>query len=338
MEQLTALQIVDKRLRALVDAALEDSGGLLRLAPCWVPRSFLLPGGRLRLHPEDLYAFGLNRGGIDERWFSSTIPAMNEGRVPDEGFSYCVYRNTRFTLANAVEECGADVVGNGIWESYRRWPVYAKFFDNLGPIPHHMHQSQEHAKLVGQEGKPEAYFFPPQYNTIQNRFPYTFFGLEPGTTKDQVKFCLERWEKGDNGILDLSRAYRLKTGTGWLVQPGFLHAPGSLCTFEAQWGSDVASMFQSLVEGRAIPRSFLVKDMPPERHNDLDFIISELDWDANVNPEIKKNHYLEPIAVANTGSEGYLDRWIIYGKNSGQATFHGQRIDRSTWRNMHYSR
>jgi hypothetical protein len=326
MEDVASLQIVDKRLRALVDAALEDNDGLLRLAPCWVPRSFLVPGNRLRLHPGDLYAFGLNRGGIDERWFSSTIPAMNEGRVPDEGFSYCVYRNTRFTLANAIEECGAHIVGNEIWEKYGRWPVYAKLFDNLGPIPLHMHQSQEHAKLVGQEGKPEAYFFPPQYNTSPNRFPYTFFGLEPGTTKDQVKLCLERWEKGDNGILDVSKAYRLKTGTGWLVHPGFLHAPGSLCTYEAQWGSDVASMFQSLVEGREIPRSFLVKDMPPERHNDLDFIVSELAWEANVDPEIKRNHYLEPIAVAGTGSEGYLDRWVIYGKIQGKQLFTAKEL------------
>ncbi|MEA2735551.1 MAG: hypothetical protein QOE14_2002, partial [Humisphaera sp.] len=41
-----------------VEAALEESGGLLRLAPCWVPRSFLQPGKRLKLDPKDLYAFG----------------------------------------------------------------------------------------------------------------------------------------------------------------------------------------------------------------------------------------------------------------------------------------
>jgi hypothetical protein len=66
--------------------------------------------------------------------------------------------------------------------------------------------------------------------------------------------------------------------------------------------------------------------VPPERHNDLDFIISELDWEANVNAEIKKNHYLEPIAVADTGSEGYLDRWIIYGKIQGQQLFTAKEL------------
>ena len=63
--------------------------------------------------------------------------------------------------------------------------------------------------MVGQEGKPESYYFPPQHNNTGNNFPYTFMGLEPGTTKAQVRKCLENWNKGDNGILDLSRAYRL---------------------------------------------------------------------------------------------------------------------------------
>ena len=35
-------------------ATLGDTGGLLRLAPAWVPRSFLQPGKRLKLHPDDL--------------------------------------------------------------------------------------------------------------------------------------------------------------------------------------------------------------------------------------------------------------------------------------------
>ncbi len=276
MKTITSLQTVDSNLQSLVDAALEQSGGLLRLAPCWVPRSFLQPGRRLKLHPDDIYAYGLDRGGIDERWFGSTTPAANENRTPDEGLSYCVFDGKRFTLAAAIQERGAQIIGESIWNKYRRWPVYSKFFDNMGPIPHHMHQSAEFARLVGQEGKPESYYFPPQHNQVGNNFPYTFMGLEPGTTKDQVKKCLENWNLGDNGILDLSKAYRLKPGTGWLIGPGLLHAPGSLVTYEPQWGSDVFSMFQSLVEGREVPRALLVKDMPPEKHFDLDFIVSEL--------------------------------------------------------------
>jgi len=326
MKTVTSLKTVDTNLRPLVQNALEKAGGLLRLAPCWVPRSFLQPGRRLKLHPDDLYAYGLDRGGIDERWFGSTTPAANENRTPDEGLSYCVFEDKRFTLADAIQECGPQIVGEAIWTKYGKWPVYSKFFDNMGPIPHHMHQSQEHAKLVGQEGKPESYYFPPQHNTVGNNFPYTFMGLEPGTTKEEVKRCLENWNRGDNGILDLSRAYRLKPGSGWLIGPGILHAPGSLCTYEPQWGSDVFSMFQSLVEGRETPRALLVKDIPPDKHFDLDFIISELDWEANVDPNFKENHYLEPVPVAGTSSEGYVDRWVVYGKINGEQLFTAKEL------------
>src|SRR5687767_15254288 len=106
---VTDLKTVKKNVQKSVENALGESNGLLRLAPCWVPRSFLQPGKRLKLAPEDLYAFGLNRGGIDERWFASTTPAANENRTPDEGLSYVVAGNQRFTLRAAVEELGADL-------------------------------------------------------------------------------------------------------------------------------------------------------------------------------------------------------------------------------------
>jgi hypothetical protein len=320
------LKTATKNVKGIVEAALEDSGGLLRLAPCWVPRSFLQPGKRLKLHPDDLYAFGLNRGGIDERWFASTTPAANDNRTPDEGLSYCVVGRQRFTLKQAVAECGSTIIGERIWKKYKRWPVYSKFFDNMGPIPHHMHQSQKQAKLVGQEGKPESYYFPPQHNNVGNNFPYTFMGLEPGTKKEDVRRCLENWNKGDNGILDLSKAYRLKPGSGWLIGPCILHAPGSLCTYEPQWGSDVFGMYQSLVEGRAVPWELLVKDVPKSKHKDLDYLVDQLDWEANVDPNYKDNHYLEPVPVADTRKEGYVDRWIVYGKIDSEQLFSAKEL------------
>jgi hypothetical protein len=308
----------------LLDSALDAGDGLLRLTPNWVPRSFLHPGKRIKLHPDDWYAFGAHRGGIDERWFASTTEAANENRVHDEGLSYVAFNGQRFTLRDAVAEAGMRLVGKPIFDKYKKWPVYSKFFDNMGPIPHHMHQSQEHAKLVGQEGKPESYYFCPQYNNCDNNFAYTFMGLEPGTTKDQLRKCLQDWDKGDNGILDLSRAFRLKRGTGWLIPPGVLHAPGSLCTYEPQWGSDVFGMFQSIVEGRYVPWSLLVKDMPKDKHQDLDFIISELDWEKNVDTHFKEHNYIEPITAAE--GKGWVDKWIVYGKIDGAQLFSAKEL------------
>jgi hypothetical protein len=310
----------------ILDSALDAGEGLLRLTPTWVPRSFLHPGRRLRLHTDDLYAYGADRGGIDERWFGSTTEAANEGRVWHEGLSFCSFEDKTFLLRDAVSEAGSRVIGSPIYEKYDRWPIYSKFFDNMGPIPHHMHQRFEDAELVGQEGKPESYYFAPQYNNVDNNFSYTFMGLEPGTTKSQVRKCLEDWNKGDNGILDLSKAYRLKRGTGWLIPPGVLHAPGSLCTYEPQWGSDVFGMFQSIVEGRYVPWSLLVKDMPEEKHQDLDFIMGQLDWEKNIDPNFKDSNYLEPIVDPEKSGVGYTDRWIVYGTVDSQQLFSAKEL------------
>ena len=105
-----------------------------------------------------------------------------------------------------------------------------------------------------------------------------------------------------------------------------LHAPGSLCTYEPQWGSDVFGMYQSLVEGREVPWSLLVKDMPKNKHRDLDFIVDQLDWDENTDPNFKDNHYLEPVPVADTRSEGFVDRWIVYGKVAGEQLFTAKEL------------
>jgi hypothetical protein len=303
---------------AILNRALDAGEGLLRLTPTWVPRNFLHPGKRIKLAPTDWYALGTHRGGIDERWFASTTEAANDGRSWDEGLSYIMLDGERFLLRDAVEEAGPRIIGKDIWEKFRRWPVYSKFFDNMGPIPHHMHQQHKHAALTKQQGKPECYYFPPQLNAADNHFDYTFMGLEPGTTKDDVRRCLEDWDKGDNGILDLSRAYRLKPGTGWMIPAGVLHAPGSMCTYEPQWGSDVFGMYQSLVEGREVPWSLLVKDVPTDKHRDLDFIIDQLDWEKNVDPCFKQSNYVEPIVDKEASGDGYTDRWIDYGHFDGE--------------------
>ena len=310
----------------VVDRAVDAGEGILRLAPNWVPRSFLSPGFRLKLHPEDVYALGVNRGGIDERWFSSTTPAANPGAPPDEGLSYIVNGDERCTLLDAVAARGAPLIGQPMWDTYHRWPVYSKFFDNMCAIPHHMHQNDEQAHLIGMDGKPEAYYFPPQLNAVPNTFPYTFFGLEPGVTKAELRRCLERWNAGDNGILDLSKAYRLKPGTGWLVPPCVLHAPGSLVTYEPQWGSDVFGMYESLPADGPCSWDLMTCCVPKDKHHDLDYLVDQLDWDENTDPNFRDNHYLVPIPAADAASKGYVDRWVVYGKVNGKELFSAKEL------------
>src|SRR5262245_63448528 len=101
--------------RNLIVEALAQGEGVVRLAPCWVPRSFLMPGGRLKLDPRDLYALGAHRGGIDERWFSSTTKADNGPGTPeDEGLSYIAIGDKRVLLREAIETLGDEILGPNV--------------------------------------------------------------------------------------------------------------------------------------------------------------------------------------------------------------------------------
>jgi hypothetical protein len=85
-------------------------------------------------------------------------------------------------------------------------------------------------------------------------------------------------------------------------------------------------MFQSLVEGREVPWSLLVKDVPKEKHQDLDFIIEQLDWEKNIDTHFKEHNYLEPITDKSRSGPGYTDRWIVYGTVDGGQLFSAKEL------------
>ena len=306
--------------REIAQRALDQGQGIVRLAPNWVPRYFCVPGRRIKLHPDDYYALGMDRGGIDERWFSSTTPADNGPlTAPNEGMSFIVVedgdRTEKVLLKSAIHELGSALLGDRIWGRYGGWPMYSKFFDNQAALGFHIHHDDAHAALVDQLGKPEAYYFPPQVNNHGGDFPYTFLGLQRGATRDQVRACLEGFARGDNKITTLSQAYRLEVGTGWDVPPGVLHAPGSLCTYEPQKASDVFAMYQSLVGDQILPEQLLWKNTPSEKVGDFDYLMSVMDWDTNVDPNFGSKHLMRPVPVKPLGemeAQGYVENWICY--------------------------
>src|SRR3954464_3540839 len=109
--------------RSAVQVAVDAGSGILRLEPAWVPRTFMLPGRRLKLHPQDLYALGGHRGGINERWFSSTTNADNGPDTPaDEGRSYVRTGNrSRLLLKGAVETAGDLLIGSIVMQRDGGW-------------------------------------------------------------------------------------------------------------------------------------------------------------------------------------------------------------------------
>jgi len=307
-------------VKMIADNALNHGEGILKLSPTWVPRSFCIPGRRIKLHPDDYYALGGERGGIDERWFASTTPADNGPLTSkDEGLSHIVFRDGKKTekilLRDAISELKSEIIGERLWNQFNGWTMYSKFFDNLKALPFHIHHNDKYAQLTGQLGKPEAYYFPPQVNNHGGDFPYTFFGLNPGTTRDQVRICLENFSKGVNKITDLSSAQALRVGTGWDVPPGVLHAPGSLCTYEPQKASDVFAMYESITGDTVIPEELLWKNTPDNRIGDFDFLLDVIDWELNLDPNFVQNRKMTPIQVNNDGTgikEGYIEYWICY--------------------------
>lgn len=314
-------------IRELAEKALEQGKGILRLAPNWVPRVFCTPGRRIKLHPDDYYALGGNRGGLDERWFVSTVPADNGPlTAPNEGLSFVVLKEGTKTkqvlFGDVVNELKDQLIGKRLWDTYGGWPMFAKFFDNQDPLPFHLHHTDKYARLVNRRSKHEAYYFPPQMNNHVGDFPFTFFGFQSGVTKEQVRDCLVNFSKGDNKITNLSKAYRLELETGWDVPPGVLHAPGTLCTYEPQEASDIHAMVQSLVTGRVIEEEHLWGRIPKDKRGDVDFFMGVIDWDLNFDPDFRANRLMRPRPVKDIEemqAEGYIDKWICYKSDAFSA-------------------
>src|SRR5262249_4940102 len=131
----------DQHVKEIARKALDQGNGVVRLMPTWVPRAFCVPGRRLRLDTRDLYAFGGNRGGIDERWFSSTTKADNGPlTTDDEGLSYIYNGGEKVTLRDSIGLMGEEFLGKEAVQKYGSWMMYSKFFDNMYPLPHHLHQ------------------------------------------------------------------------------------------------------------------------------------------------------------------------------------------------------
>jgi len=300
--------------KTMIQNAFEKGEGIFQLAPCWIPRLFNKPGRRLKLHPDDYFALGLQRGAIVERWFSSLTRVITKDSPEDEGLSYVNTNDKedgKVLFAEAVEDLGAALIGDELKATYGTWPMFSKFFDFDKPLFHHLHQGEEEAALVGMNAKPEHYYFPPQYNNHFGEFPLTYFGIDPGVSKEQVKDCLRNFRNFDTRITELAPAFRLQLGTGWYVPPRVLHAPGSLLTYEPQWNSDAMSVWENIVAGEIMDEHHLTQCVPKDKHNDVDFLFSLLDWELNTCSNFRERFFRPPLVCAT--SQAHTEKWICYG-------------------------
>ena len=298
----------------IIRETFERGEGVLRLIPTFVPRAWGKAGRRLHLHPDDYYALGVDRGEIKERWLSSiNFAYSNQGAEDDEGLSYVqtgAGTKGKILLREFVKQLGSELIGAELQEQYGTMPVFAKLYDYKTPLFFHVHLTFETAANVGRLAKPESYYYPPQFNAYEGDFPFSFFGFDPAVSKEDVKACLAKFETDDNRITELSKAYRLKRGTGWYIPAGIIHAPGSFVTYEPQWNSDVRATFDNVTAGEVNTFDKLAQFAPDDKKHDLDYLMSMLDWEKNVDPNFRETYFRPPLS--GPAAEGYSEKWISY--------------------------
>jgi len=305
--------MADKEIRRI----LSDGDGVLSMVPTWVPRPFNKPGKRIRLHPDDYFAMGMDRGAIVERWFSSITHVETAGAEPNEGMSYVNVDDnieSKILFKDFVDELGADLIGDELMERFGTWPMYAKFYDYMQPLFHHIHHGEEACKRYGDvKPKHEHYYFPKQYNQHLGEMPITYFGFDPSVSREEVKERLRSYTKYDGRITELSRAFRMELDTGWYTPAGVLHAPGSLCTYEPQWNSDVMAMWENVVNGEVFGYDSLSGYIPEADKENLDAIIDVADWELNTCTDYRERFFRRP--VLESEGEGFKQMWIAYGND-----------------------
>jgi hypothetical protein len=300
--------------RDIVEKALAQGNGILRLEPAWVARDFLPPGYRLGLKEEE-YAVG-ERGWISERWLGSTTKADNRVGPPDEGLSYLILEDEaqRVTLKEAVEVAGPAIMGEAYAKTHKGLGRLAKIYDFAARIPYHLHQRQQDAALVGRNSKEEAYYFPEGVDV--GLHPETFFGVHPSIVERRQYDVLLPYMVDWNSdlILKHSRAYLLVPGEGFHLPAGGLHAPGTALTIELQEDSDVFAMLQALVAGKIISKELLFKDVRKEDRERLGerAILNQVDWEVSGDPYFYENRHMSPQPVAETQQAGGEEYWIYY--------------------------
>ena len=175
-------------VKRIVEKALEQGQGVLRLAPNWVPRSFCVPGRRIKLHPDDYYAMGGERGGIDERWFASTTPADNGPLTsPNEGLSFVVFRGWRQDRAGPPARRGRGASGRDHRRSdLEEAPTLAHVLEVLRqqgrPAAPHP-PSRQAREAHGPDGQARGVLLPAPGQQLRRQFPLHL--LRPQSRHDE---------------------------------------------------------------------------------------------------------------------------------------------------------
>ncbi len=196
------------------------------------------------------------------------------------------------------------------------WGIVSKYFDNLNPIPHHLHWKKWEVYDIHRYVNPGTHYS--HYHT-------TAMGLYPWVTKDMLRDCLSRFGAPQgNDIRSLSPHVKVPVDQGGFCMPnGVLHSPTDLATHEVHVLMDEHFLAEDLTLDGAISveGAFYAcreQDYPKDKHGDWDYLVSIFDFEANQDLNFVLRNSRRPLRADKFCSEGVEAFWIVHGDFLGE--------------------
>ncbi len=309
---------------SILDECLNANGGVLQLIHRYAGRTFCTPGRRLRLHEESYYPDYMNGTGLDELWMGCTVPIVTgviDSRTQKapfrEGESHVLTPNGQvISLQDLIASNPNAVMGEKVTEFSKTlfgkatWPIVSKKFDNLNPIPDHLHWTKWEVYDINSFDNP---------GVSASHYHTTAMGLYSFVTKDQFLDCMKRFGQGEyNGIRHLAPHVMMQLDNGFVMPNGVLHSPTDLCTHELHVTMDEHFLAEDLtLDGRiGAADAFYAcreEDYPKDRHEDWDYLVEKFDFAANQDPDFVQKNARPAIVAEEFTDNGVNAKWIVYG-------------------------
>ena len=311
-------------IATVLDNCLNKNGGVFQLLHRYAGRTFCTPGKRLRLDERSYYPDYMGGTGLDELWMCCTVPIVTgvidtrTKKAPfREGEAHVLTSDGQvISLQDLISANPKAVLGDKVTALSKQligkvtWPIVSKKFDNLNPIPHHLHWSKWEVYDINSFDNPGV--SPSHYHT-------TAMGLYPFVTRDQFLACMKRFGKGDyNGVRHLSPHTMMHIDDGFVMPNGVLHSPTNLCTHELHVTMDEHFLAEDLtLDGRIGAKDAFYacreEDYPKARHEDWDYLVEKFDFAANQDPDFVLKNSRPAIPAEEFKDNGVDARWIVYG-------------------------
>lgn len=308
---------------------LDKNDGVLQLLQRYAGRTFCTPGRRLRLAEKSYYPDYMNGTGLDEIWMGCTVPIVTgvidsrTNKAPfREGESHVLTPDGQVvSLQDLITTQPEVVMGENITSfstglfGNPTWPIVSKKFDNLNPIPNHLHWTKWEVYDINSYDNP---------GVCASHYHTTAMGLYSFVTKEQFLACMKRFGKGEyNGIRHLAPHVMMQIDNGFVMPNGVLHSPTNLCTHELHVTMDEHFLAEDLtLDGRiGAADAFYAcreQDYPLHHHEDWDFLVEKFDFEANQDPEFVLKNSRPAIAAEEFKGEGVDAKWIVYGEVLGE--------------------